>query len=230
MQVKRFNYKFLEDISVRKGIKFGIVVAIVIIASTGIYYLVSPLFISTQVNEPLPTSAVESESYQRFISMNENEKMQAAKQMSSQEVDEIMSSAARVNNNINEPMNETLQSQQRTLNTTIISNVVRTGSFIGVGDGIHNAEGTAKVIPLEDGTNILRLENLRVTNGPGLYVYLSPDKDASDIVNVGKLKANNGNQNYDIPEGTDLSKYNTVLIWCRPFSVLFGSAELNSAT
>lgn len=214
----------------RKGIKFGIVVAIIIIASTGIYYLASPLFISTQVNEPLPTSAVESESYQRFISMNENEKMQAAKQMSSQEIDEIMSSAARVNNNINEPVNETLQSQQRTLNTTTTSNVVRTGSFIGVGDGIHNAEGMAKVIPLEDGTNILRLENLRVTNGPDLYVYLSPDKDASDIVNVGKLKANNGNQNYDIPEGTDLSKYNTVLIWCRPFSVLFGSAELNSAT
>jgi predicted PurR-regulated permease PerM len=220
----------LEDISVRKGIKFGIVVAILIIASTGIYYLASPLFISTQVNEPLPTSAVESESYQRFISMNENEKMQAAKQMSPQEIDEIMSSAARVNNNINEPINETLQSQQRTLNTTTTSNVVRTGSFIGVGDGIHNAEGMAKVIPLEYGTNILRLENLRVTNGPDLYVYLSPDKDASDIVNVGKLKANNGNQNYDIPEGTDLSKYSTVLIWCRPFSVLFGSAELNSAT
>lgn len=214
----------------RKGIKFGIVVAILIIASTGIYYLASPLFISTRVNEPLPTSAVESESYQRFISMNENEKMQAAKQMSPQEIDEIMSSAARVNNNINEPINETLQSQQRTLNTTTTSNVVRTGSFIGVGDGIHNAEGMAKVIPLEYGTNILRLENLRVTNGPDLYVYLSPDKDASDIVNVGKLKANNGNQNYDIPEGTDLSKYSTVLIWCRPFSVLFGSAELNSAT
>ena len=214
----------------RKGIKFGIVVAILIIASTGIYYLASHLFISTQVNELLPTSAVESESYQRFISMNENEKMQAAKQMSPQEIDEIMSSAARVNNNINEPINETLQSQQRTLNTTTTSNVVRTGSFIGVGDGIHNAEGMAKVIPLEYGTNILRLENLRVTNGPDLYVYLSPDKDASDIVNVGKLKANNGNQNYDIPEGTDLSKYSTVLIWCRPFSVLFGSAELNSAT
>ena len=212
----------------RKGIKFGVVAALVIIVGAGIYYLASPLFISTQVNEPLPTSAVESESYQRFISMNENEKMQAAKQMSSKEIDEIMSSAARVNNSINEPMNQTLQPQQRTLNTTTTSSVLRTGSFIGVGDGIHNAEGTAKVIPLEDGTNILRLENLRVTNGPDLYVYLSPDKNASDIVNVGKLKANNGNQNYDITEGTDLSKYDTVLIWCRPFSVLFGSAELNS--
>jgi hypothetical protein len=213
---------------VRKGIRFGVVVAIVIIVGAGIYYLASPLFISTQVNEPLPTSAVESKSYQRFISMNKNEKMQAAKQMSSQEIDEIMSSAARVNNSINEPMNQTLQPQQRPLNTTTTSSVLRTGSFISVGDGIHNAEGTAKVIPLKDGTNILRLENLRVTNGPDLYLYLSPDKDASDIVNVGKLKANNGNQNYDIPEGTDLSKYDTVLIWCRPFSVLFGSAELNS--
>jgi len=213
---------------VRKGIKFGVVVAIVITVGAGIYYLASPLFISTQVNEPLPTSAVESESYQRFISMNENEKMQAAKQMSSQEIDETMSSAARVNNSINEPMNQTRQPQQRTLNTTTTSSVLRTGSFIGVGDGIHNAEGTARVIPLEDGTNILRLENLRVTNGPDLYMYLSRDEDASDIVNVGKLKANNGNQNYDIPEGTDLSKYDTVLIWCRPFSVLFGSAELNS--
>lgn len=213
----------------RKGIKFGVIAAIVIIAGAGIYYLASPLFISTQVNEPLPTSAVESESYQRFISMNENEKLQAARQMSSQEIDEIMSSAAGVNNSINEPMNQTLQPQQRTLNnTTTTSSVLRTGSFIGVGDGIHNAEGTAKVIPLEDGTNILRLENLRVTNGPDLYVYLSPDKAASDIVNVGKLKANNGNQNYDIPKGTGLSKYDTVLIWCRPFSVLFGSAELNS--
>jgi len=165
--------------------------------------------------------------------MNEKEKMQAAKQMSAQERDQIMSSAARVSNSINEPMNQTLQQQEerRTLNTTTITttpNVLRTGSFIGVGDGIHNAEGIAKIIPLQGGTNILRLENLRVTNGPDLYVYLSPDKSTSNFVNVGKLKANNGNQNYDIPAATDLSKYDTILIWCRPFSVLFGSTELNS--
>lgn len=103
-------------------------------------------------------------------------------------------------------------------------NVLRTGSFVGAGDGIHNAKGIAKIIPLQDGSSILRLENLRVINGPNLYVYLSPDKSASDFIIIGKLKANNGNQNYEIPTETDLSKYNTVLIWCRPFSVLFGSA------
>jgi hypothetical protein len=72
------------------------------------------------------------------------------------------------------------------------------------------------------------LENLKATNGPDLYVYLSADKDASDIVNLGRLKGNIGNQNYEIPAGTDLSKYNTVLIWCKAFSTLFGSAKLST--
>lgn len=100
------------------------------------------------------------------------------------------------------------------------------GSFVGVGDGIHDAKGNALVVPLENSQQILRLEEFSSTNGPDLYVYLASDTDASDYVSLGRLKANNGNQNYDIPEGTDLAKYDTVLIWCKQFSVLFGSAEL----
>ena len=216
----------------RKRPKVAVIVTIVaIIVGAGSFYLVSPLFISTQVNDPLPTSAVQSELYRRFISMNEDEKMQAAREMSTKERDEIMSSAAQTNTSINEPMNRSAvqEGQERTTNTTM-PNVLRTGSFVGVGDRIHNAEGIAKSIPLQDGSSVLRLENLRVTNGPDLYVYLSPDKSVSDFINIGKLKANNGNQNYEIPLGTDLSKYDTVLIWCRPFSVLFGSAELMGTT
>jgi hypothetical protein len=94
--------------------------------------------------------------------MNEEEKMQAAKQMSSQERDEIMSSAASINNSIDEPMDQTLlqkQSQNTTLTTNTEKGTLRTGSFVGVGDGIHNAEGRASVIPLHDRSNILRLEN-----------------------------------------------------------------------
>ena len=74
----------------RRGIKIGVICTIVIIVGVGGYYLASPLFISTEVNEPLPTSIVQSESFQRFVAMNEEEKMQAANQMSSQERDEIM--------------------------------------------------------------------------------------------------------------------------------------------
>jgi len=102
------------------------------------------------------------------------------------------------------------------------------GNFVDAGDGFHKAEGIAKVINLADGRTFLRLENLKTTNGPDLYVYLSVGKDASDIVNLGRLKGNIGNQNYEIPAGADLSKYDTVLIWCKAFSTLFGSAKLSS--
>jgi hypothetical protein len=218
---------------VRKRVKIGIITAIVIIIGVGTYDLASPLFISTEVNEPLPTSAVESEVYQKFITMSEEEKLDTAKQMSPEEREEIMTTASKINNSVNESMDQIpqQQQQQQTQNTITTASTLRTGSFVGVGDGIHNAEGEAKVIPFQnENSNILRLENLRVTNGPDLYVYLATDKTASDFVNVGKLKANNGNQNYDIPAGTDLTNYDTVLIWCRPFSVLFGSAELSSVT
>ena len=103
-----------------------------------------------------------------------------------------------------------------------------TGNFIGVGDGIHDAQGDAYTIPLEDGSNVLRLENFESTNGPDLYVYLSTDDRASEFINLGELKANKGNQNYEIPTNADLEKYDKVLIWCKAFGVLFGSAELSS--
>jgi hypothetical protein len=74
------------------------------------------------------------------------------------------------------------------------------------------------------------LEDFSSTNGPDLYVYLSTDDSASEFVNLGQLKANKGNQNYEIPEGTDIEKYDKVLIWCKAFSVLFGSAELTSSS
>ena len=101
------------------------------------------------------------------------------------------------------------------------------GTFVGVGDGIHDAQGTVRTISLDYGNNILRLENFKATNGPDLYVYLATDDKASEFVSLGKLKANNGNQNYDIPENTDLEKYSKVLIWCKAFGVLFGNADLS---
>lgn len=103
------------------------------------------------------------------------------------------------------------------------------GSFVGVDDGIHNVEGQAKTIFLDDGREFLRLEDFKSTNGPDLYVYLSTDISATDVVNLGKLKANIGNQNYKILEGTDLEKYSEVLIWCKSFNVLFGSAGLTAS-
>ncbi len=90
------------------------------------------------------------------------------------------------------------------------------------------ASGQVKVLQVSDGTQVLRFENLDVTNGPDLYVYLAIDTTAKDFVNLGRLKGNIGNQNYPIPENTDFEKYNTVLIWCQAFSTLFGSSKLST--
>ena len=112
---------------------------------------------------------------------------------------------------------ETIKQQQ--VNATITSKI-RTGTFIGAGDGFHNTEGLAKVIPLGQGSIVIRLENFNSTNGPNVHLYMSTDKAASNFIDFGRLKANNGNQNYNIPDETDLSKYNMDLIWCKDFSIV----------
>src|SRR5918996_6289044 len=206
-----------------KRIKFGIIAAIVIVVGASAFYLASPLFISTEIDEPLPegselSPSPPSDQFQEFTAMSEEERIEAGNQMNEQEKNQIMLEFAGMNTSIDESMGQGSETNDSLL----------TGPFVGVGDGIHDAQGIVKVIPIEDGGNVLRLEDLVVTNGPDLYVYLSTDKSASDFVNLGRLKASIGSQNYPIPAGTDMTKYDTVLIWCKAFSVLFGSADLTS--
>lgn len=188
-----------------------------IIVITFAIYTISPLLINTVINEPLPSSSVSSD-FQRFMNMTEDEKIEAANNMTQKQKEIIMTVAAKDNNTVSE--NLSVATMSASSNETLI------GNFVGAGDEFHNAEGVAKIIQLADGTDILRLENFKATNGPDLYVYLSTDKTNADIVNLGRLKGNIGNQNYLIPAGTDITKYNTALIWCRAFSVIFGSAQL----
>jgi Electron transfer DM13 len=208
----------------RTKIIIAVVIAIIVIPLA--IYTVSPLFVTTEVNEPLPVLA--SEEFQRFMNLTEDGRIQAADNMSEQEKDSIMIMAAKKNSTVNESFETEVGAAVVAGQDTATFQNMFSGNFIGVNDGIHNAEGVAKVIALNDGTYVLRLENFKATNGPDLYVYLATDKSASDIVNLGRLKGNIGNQNYPIPDGTDLTKYNTVLIWCKAFSVLFGSAQLAS--
>lgn len=92
---------------------------------------------------------------------------------------------------------------------------------------LHPADGYVRVFE-DEGTQYLRYEELHTINGPDLFVYLATDDDASDFINLGRLKATNGNINYAIPEGTDLDTYSHALVWCRAFGVLFNSADLST--
>lgn len=200
----------------RGKIKIIISIIIAVIVIPLAIYTISPLFLSNVVNEPDPTLAISE--FQKYMNLSEEERIEVAKNMTREKAMMIGIMAAKQNTTVDE--NVTFPIIEQTPNNTL------TGTFIGIGDGFHNVEGAAKVIPVESGAQILRLENFKATNGPDLYVYLSKDKSASDFINVGRLKGNVGNQNYEIPIGSDLSKYNTVLIWCRAFSFLFGSAQI----
>ena len=165
---------------------------------------------------------------QNFMNMTEEQRIQAAQNMTQNEKEMVMNEFSKQNSTVDENMSDTTAPENMSDTTAPEDVKPLMGNFVDVGDGFHMVEGVAKVIDLADGRTFLRLESLKATNGPDLYVYLSADKDASNIVNLGRLKGNIGNQNYEIPAGTDLSKYNTVLIWCKAFSTLFGSAKLST--
>jgi hypothetical protein len=99
-------------------------------------------------------------------------------------------------------------------------------------DSLHRGSGTAKIYQLPEGKHLLRFEDFSVTNGPDLHVLLaqSPSptgqSDLGEYVDLGELKGNLGNQNYEIPEMIDLTQFQSVVIYCQPFHVVFSVAEV----
>jgi len=139
---------------------FFIILGFFVVSVAG-WYLLSPLFIVIESDEPLPGSALEKES-------------------------------------------------------------LFSGNFVAA---VHSVEGKVLIIE-ENGKKILRFENFETVNGPNLHIYLATDTSVKDFIDLGEIKATKGNVNYEIPAGTDLKKYNTVVVWCVPFRVLFSYAEL----
>ena len=107
--------------------------------------------------------------------------------------------------------------------------IVAQGSF-GKVDVVHKGSGTARIVE-QGGKRYLQLENFQVTNGPDLYVYLSDSKTPGGTIeslgnyrNLARLKASSGNQIYEIPES--VRGYDTAVIWCQKFGVLFSYAVM----
>lgn len=107
------------------------------------------------------------------------------------------------------------------------------GSFVAGSVAGDRAEGSATIYRLADGTRVLRLEDFAATNGPDLVVTLhpaaNPEQDKGEYLQLAALKGNQGNQNYALPADVDISKYQSVVIWCRTFNVVFGYATLRPA-
>ncbi len=108
--------------------------------------------------------------------------------------------------------------------------LVLQGQFSGT-DALHQGQGTAAVFELGE-QRVLRFEDFEVTNGPDLHVLLSTNPnptgrdDLGEYIDLGQLKGNVGSQNYELPADLDLSLYQSVIIYCMPFHVLFAVAPL----
>jgi hypothetical protein len=103
------------------------------------------------------------------------------------------------------------------------------GRFVS---GEHTTTGTAQVIRLRGGARVLTLTGFETSPGPDLRVRLVPgggtDGGADGAIDVGALKGNRGDQQYELPRDAPRGRA-TVVIWCRAFSALFGAAELRPA-
>ena len=100
----------------------------------------------------------------------------------------------------------------------------------------HQTSGRATIYKASDGTHYLRLTDFTTSNGPDVHVLLVRNDDSGlteeivkghlDSVELGSLKGNQGDQNYDLPASVDLTKYNAVTIYCERFHAVFGVARL----
>jgi hypothetical protein len=103
------------------------------------------------------------------------------------------------------------------------------GQFVGLAG--HSGTGDAGIFQNADGSLVLRFENFDIENGPDLEVYLVPGPDQVSLpdgsIHLGALKGNVGDQNYDLPAGTELAPgAYTALVWCEAFSVEFVGATI----
>ena len=241
----------------------NIVITVVIIALIPVaafaWWLLSPLFISTTVDEEFPFAA--------------NAEIPADMTMS--EVETVMETMARMDQ---EPVSEPMPMPMRPDTQVIPQEAVLTeaspemreavekamagdmsamekmleeaanavpppepvalaaGNFRDA-DSFHRGSGSATIYLLPDGSHLLRLEDFEVTNGPDLRVLLATPSDPMSrselqdggYVHLAKLKGNMGNQNYEIPADVDVSAQNSVIIYCMPFHVIFSVAPLERA-
>lgn len=186
------------------------------VAVTG-WFFASPLFIDQQVNESFDLVLESGHFDIDTVMAMPDDKKQAM-------MSEIMDAAATAEDQrMSEPM------------PAAAPQLIAKGRFVDA-DAIHKGDGQASLYVLPDGTNVVRFEDFRTTNGPALVVYLAKHPSptsAADVLDdgflkLGQLKGNVGNQNYVVPGDIEIADYNSVVIWCELFDVLFSPAALTA--
>lgn len=219
-----------------KPLVIGVGVAGLIVIGALVWWLALPLFVSRTVEEEFPFDLPSQEEIAAMTTdeLQELETNLTAALPSPEELDQMPEEARQVLEDQmmqvaaalpTEPVEEPMPAETQPV-------AVRQGQFEDA-DDFHRGSGSATIYQLPDGSYLLRLENFEVTNGPDLHVLLASNPrptssaDKGEYIDLGQLKGNVGNQNYEIPAGTDISQYQSVVIYCMPFRVVFSTATLS---
>ena len=189
----------------RRPIRAGaLLVAVLAIGLPVGWYLVSPVFIRTELVEPDPIAAA-----QPSATPSPSQAVPRAPGASGSPAPVAASPTA----------------------SPFVASATLTGSFSGT-DDFHFGRGTARIIETAPGAYVLRFENFSVRNGPDLFVYLSPNVSGYDraALELGTLKATDGSFGYALPAGTDPADFKSAIIWCKQFSHLFAVAPLDPSS
>ena len=213
--------------------KIIIFILATIIIAVG-YYLLSPLWIVVEVEESSPLAGLEKQVEKAEIDSEAEEGEIFVENTENLSSDELLNDLL-VGNQNQESGDAKAVGNQETIELEtekkevikkeepVFPRLVSQASFLS--SSSYDVEGKALWIEEEDKTTI-RFEDFQTQNGPNLHIYLGADLEGNDFVDLGPIKGTKGNVNYTIPEGVDLTKYNKVMIWCVPFEVLFGHADL----
>ena len=171
-------------------------------------WLIRPLFVDTVVDEAFPLASDAA----------------IPEELDDDEARVMMSAASKLEIEVEESMTPAMSA----------ATAVKRGTFVDA-DAFHKGEGSAAVYRLEDGSHVLRFEDFRVTNGPALFVLVSPhpnpggrgDISEAGYTELARLKGNVGSQNYVLPDDLPLDDVNSVIIYCKPFRVVFSVAALS---
>lgn len=104
------------------------------------------------------------------------------------------------------------------------------GQFVTV-DPDHRTTGTVEILQKKNRVYVRLAEDFSTAEGPDVNLLLhkkNPPKgfNQGDYVTLGELKSFNGTQAYQVPEGVALDEYNSVVVWCKKFNIVFGAAHL----
>lgn len=189
----------------------------------GMYYVVAATYVQPVQQDKLSAALTDFQdglSYEQLVGLDENDRYRLVQQMSSETLRMVMQEARNHPSFIDEDKKQIREmSGSNDLKLTKQIPIAGLKGFL--------AQGTAEVFDSGE-MSFLRLEDFGITSGIDQHLYLTKDGSVSTGIDLGRLKASQGSQNYDIT-GIDIETYGVLIIYSRPFDTYYAHAQFPKA-